>query len=172
LAQDNDDIFAMLNLAKHLYLRHISEPRENSLRLVVEEAVATEPIRSEMHAVHNELPETSKIRAGARPIKSTGICRSFELQWRRYVAYLVSEELVGSCGNREDELYTGKLFRQYSKSHFLEHLSHDTGGHTAPILHYKLICLNHLIDIASYDPPDIQLIETVPGSFESNRKPN
>ena len=59
----------------------------------------------------------------------------------------VTEECVGSCGSHDDEIFRGKLFRVYTKSHFLEHLARDTGGHTETILHYKLTCLNHLIDV-------------------------
>jgi hypothetical protein len=51
---------------------------------------------------------------------------------------------------------TGKLFRVYTKSHFLEHLVRDTGGHTDKVLHYKVTCLNHLIDVAAYTPPEIK----------------
>ena len=69
------------------------------------------------------------------------------------MAYPVTEECVGSGGQDADEIYTGKLCRVYTKSHFLQHLSRDTGGHTEAILHYKLICLNHLIDVAAYAPP-------------------
>lgn len=158
----------MLNQAKHLFLSHISEPRDNALRLIVEEAVATEPEQSEMQATADQLPEIAALRVGARPIKSTDICTRFELLWRCYVTYLVTEELVGSGGQENDEVYKGQLFRQYDKSHFLDHLLCDTRGHTAPILHYKLICQNHLIDVASYDPPEIRVLGTV-GEIE---KPN
>jgi hypothetical protein len=34
----------------------------------------------------------------------------------------------------------------------LDHLSRDTAGHFEPILHYKVICQMHLIDVASYSP--------------------
>jgi hypothetical protein len=66
---------------------------------------------------------------------------------------------VGSGGNYEDEVYTGKLFREYTKSHFLDLLARDTGGHFEPILHYKLICQNPLIDVASYNPPEVRLLK-------------
>jgi hypothetical protein len=33
----------------------------------------------------------------------------------------------------EDEVYTGNLLRVYTKSHFLDHLSRDTGGHFEPV---------------------------------------
>ena len=47
----------------------------------------------------------------------------------------------------------------YAESHFLNHLARDTGGHVEPIQHYKLTCLNHLIDVAAYAPPQVRLIE-------------
>ena len=145
-----------LNSAKYLYLRELSEPQDNALRLVVQEAVVN-PAGS-VRSSHPELPELEKILGGSSPIESTEACRTFELTWKRYVAYLVTEECVGSCGQDADEIYTGKLFRVYTKSHFLEHLSRDTGGHTQAILHYKLTCLNHLIDVAAYAPPDVKQI--------------
>jgi hypothetical protein len=75
-----------------------------------------------------------------------------------YVAYFVTEEMVGSCGSYDDEKFSGKLLRAYTKSHFLDHLARDTGGHTAVIQYYKLTCLNHLIDVAAYQPPEIRLV--------------
>jgi hypothetical protein len=143
-----------LDSAKYLYLRELSEPRDNSLRLVVQEAVVN-PIGS-VRFSHSELPELEEILKGSAPIESTDACRTFELTWKHYVAYLVTEECVGSGGQDADEIHTGKLCRVYTKSHFLEHLSRDTGGHTEAILHYKLICLNHLIDVAAYAPPDVK----------------
>lgn len=139
--------FSSLNHGQCLYLRKISEPRDNSLLLVVEEAILSLP-----HTIPTNGPVSQYI-----PIESTETCRTFELYWKHYVAYLVTEEGVGSCGEYEDEAYTGKLLRHYTKSHFLEHLARDTGGHFKAMQHYKLICLNHLIDVASEDPPEIAI---------------
>jgi hypothetical protein len=151
----HSELLEEVNSAKYLYLRDLSEPRDNSLRLVVEEAVANvSGVVPELHVV----PELAKILEGASLIESTAGCRMFELYWKRYVAYLVTEECVGSCGSDQDELYTGRLLRQYSKSHFLDHLARNTGGHIRPFQHYKLICLNHLIDVASEQPPEIRVI--------------
>ncbi len=143
-----------LNSVKYVYLRELTEPRDNSLRLVVDEAVVnySAPSRSP------ELPELAELFTKTAPIETIEGCKSFELCWKHCVAYLVTEELVGSSGTYADEAFTGGVFRAYTKSHFLEHLARDTGGHFKPILHYKLICLNHLIDVASYDPPEIRLI--------------
>jgi len=45
----------------------------------------------------------------------------FELFWKRYAAYLVTEELVGSNSltGYDDESYTGSILRVYTKSHSL-----------------------------------------------------
>ena len=111
---------------------------------------------------HAEAPELQALFTDCLPIESTETCRTFELIWDRYVAYLVTEECAGSCGRYEDEIFTGTLFRVYTKSHFLEHLVRDTGAHSKEIQHYKLICLNHLIDIAAYGPAEIKQIGPKP----------
>lgn len=87
-------------------------------------------------------------------------CRLFELFWKRYAAYCVSEELVGSNARDgyDDESYTGKILRAYRRSHFLDHMFRDTGGHLAVVQHWKLVCLNHLIDVAAYDVPEVALL--------------
>jgi hypothetical protein len=154
---EEDEIISLLNQTKYLYLRDISEPQENSLRIVVEEAVEN---RADTESMRNPVGPFSEIMTDARPIESTDKCRSFELHWNQYVAYLVTDEVVGSGGDHGDEIYTGKLFRVYARSHFLDHLSRDTAGHIEPILHYKLVCLNHLIDVASYRPPEARLLST------------
>ena len=125
---------------------------------MVQEAVANP---SGLVGSHLELPELAETLKDASAIESTEDCRSFELTWKHYVAYLVTEECVGSCGSKDDEMFSGKQFRVYTKSHFLEHLARDTGGHTDEILHYKLICLNHLIDVAAYSPPEVRQLGPV-----------
>jgi hypothetical protein len=99
------------------------------------------------------------------PIESTAECPTFELYWKHYAAYLVTEECVGSSGAYQDERYTGKALRVYTRSHFLDHLARDTGGHFQPLQHYKLICLNHLIDVAAETPPEIRIIDQAQESF-------
>jgi hypothetical protein len=145
---------------RYLYLREIHEPRDNSLRIVIQEAgVSDMKVGSQMEAngQFSQAVRDAGILDDARAIESTETSRTFVLYWKHYAAYLVTEECVGSVGNYSDEVYTGKLLRHYLKSHFLDHLARDTGGHMGPLQHYKLICLNHLVDVASEEPPEIQL---------------
>jgi hypothetical protein len=159
---DDDEPVGQLNSVKYLYLHHLSEPRDNSLRLIVEEAVAN---RSGVIRPQPELatvPELAHILRDAWPIESIEGCRKFELYWKSYVAYLVTEEIVASCGKDQDEVYSGTLFRIYEKSHFLEYLARDTGGHSEPVRHYKIVCLNHVIDVAAYALPEVRLLTEPP----------
>jgi len=151
----NGEAIEQLNSARYLYLRELSEPRDNALKLVVEEAVVNHP-----RLVKSDMPELAAILKDASPIESVEGCKVFELYWKHYVAYLVTEELVGSNAENgyNDEQYAGKLLRVYTKSHFLDHSAQDTGGHIEPIQHFKLVCLNHLIDVAAYAPPDVQIL--------------
>ena len=148
-----------LDSVAYLYLRELSEPRDNSLRLVIDEAVTQES--DSVRADGLDLPELAEILKDAKTIETIESCLTFELTWEHYVAYLVTEECVGSSGNCDDETFSGRLFRVYTKSHFLDHLARDTGGHTAVLHHYKLTCLNHLIDVASYAPPEVRIVRPV-----------
>jgi hypothetical protein len=148
-----------LDSVQYLYFRELSEPRDNSLGLVVEEAMVNHSGVS--RGTPGLLaPELASILKGASPIEPVEGCRIFEIYWKRYAAYLVTEELVGSnaANGYDDESYTGRVLRLYSKSHFLNHLTRDTGGHPDLLQHYKLICLNHLIDVAAYAPPEVRLV--------------
>jgi hypothetical protein len=146
-----------LNSVKYISLREISEPNKrafNTLRIIVQEAVVN-------YGGHVDVPkEIGSILKGPHPIESVEGCKVFQLDWKHYVAYLVTEELVGSnAANRyDDESYTGKLFRVYSRSHFLDHIARDTGGHVEEVRHYKVICLDHLIDVATYCEPEITVV--------------
>jgi hypothetical protein len=150
----SSDNLQLLDSAEYLYLRRISEPRDNMLRIIVQEATAN---RCKPPIAIPGMPKA--LFSGAAPIESTETCKTFVLSWPRYVAYLVTEEAVGSCGNRKDEIFTGRFFRTYEKSHLLDHIARDTGAHLKPYRHYKIICLNHLIDVVSTFPPDIEVIE-------------
>lgn len=154
-----------LGETKYLYLREISEPDKqtfNNLTIVVEEAVV-----NYAGVVRTSRPELEAILKDAHPIESVPGGRRFRLTWKHYVAYLVTEELVGSNAltGYSDELFTGTVFRTYTKSHFLDHIARNTGGHLHDVRHFKIICLDHLIDVASYYPPEVELTNTPAETF-------
>lgn len=77
----------------------------------------------------------------------------------------MTEECVGSCGDYSDELFEGDRVRKYSKSHFLEHLARDTGAHSEPLIHFKIICENHLVDVTAEDLPEIEIVHSFDRSW-------
>jgi hypothetical protein len=153
----HDRAFAKINQAEYIYMRSLTEPTDNQLEMVIEEAVLNEARRGKINSTHLP-PDLQFLVEGGAPIETTESCLAFRLFWKNYAAYLVTEECVGSCGKDDYEEYQGERIWIYSKSHFLEHLARDTGAHTAPLIHYKVTCLNHLVDVAATEPPTIEEI--------------
>jgi len=104
-----------LDSARYLYLRQLAEPRDNSLRLVVQEALAN----ADSLVARILSFRIGELMTEASPIESNAACRTFELTWTHYVAYLVTEEVVGSCGKYDDEVFTGSAFASIQNRIFL-----------------------------------------------------
>jgi hypothetical protein len=147
---ENDPVWKQIDSVSYLFLSRLFEPRDNSLTIILEEAIS-----NKAKSGPKQLPG-GIIFEDSCPIEPTSDCRVFTLHWKNYVSYCVTEEMVGSCGKYEDEEYTGKLLRIYSKSHFLEFIAKDTGAHSEEYRHYKIACLNHVIDIVSTSTPELR----------------
>jgi hypothetical protein len=92
---------------EYLYLWETGEPETNVLRVVVDEAKASDD--SDV-----EIPKTPFM---GRPIISDETCRRYEITFPSYAAYAVLNESFAKVD--EYEQYTGRYFRVCSKSHFL-----------------------------------------------------
>jgi len=150
-----EDPVALLNAAACLYLRALGEPRDNSLRLVVQEAIAGPAGGS---ARIKELPKNLRTLLGdARPIISNATCHSYELSWPSYIAYAVRNESYATVDDAKT--YEGNWLRRYSTSPFLEFVDQSTWAdpkHPGPFVHYAVITLNHVVDIASLEAPVVR----------------
>jgi hypothetical protein len=107
---------AELDTCASLYLREISEPSQNRLRLLLEEAEV--------------MPEEVAIRLAGTElgtghlVRSTANSRLFEIVWVNYVAYSVTNESYST--RNESEEFSGRFARLYNKSHFLGYISRAT----------------------------------------------
>jgi len=135
----------------YLYLTEISEPEDNVLRLVIEEARPSgEP--EDMKIGDVTLP-------GTRFIISDESCYAYEVIFSSYVAYSVRNESY--VGQDESEEFTGRQFCVYSKSRFLDYVRAATfasDDYPGKLNHYGINCLNHIVDTVSIEEPHIDIL--------------
>jgi hypothetical protein len=147
----DSQMFAEINACEYLVVQSISEPRENSLRAVAEEA------RREAEAISVEIG--GALLTDLHRVRSTPECHLYELLWEHYIAYSVTNELFVRA--QDLEIYSGRHLRVYSKSHFLEYISKTTNTaseNPGPMQHIGLLSENHIIEVASTLEPRITRI--------------
>jgi hypothetical protein len=136
---------------RYLYLTAIAEPEDNALLLRIEEA------RSESPA--EDLTINGTTISGLRNIESTESCSSYEIRFDWYVSYAVRNEAFTSID--EYERHDGRLFCIYTRSRFLDFVKSSTfasDDYPGKFTHYGFNCLNHIVDVASCDPPSITMV--------------
>jgi hypothetical protein len=100
--------------------------------------------------------------------------RLFEVTWATYVSYQIGGESMG--GDRTDEVFDGTKFRCYTKSPYLDYVAttpttdvlHAELGGWSRVRHWAIYCLDHTIDVASIDEPQIRLLDP-PASWAEER---
>lgn len=140
-----------LRSQKYLYLVTIGEPSDNQLRFTID---AAEVLRD-----GRKLPSDVPI-IGVAPIEPTPQSPRFEVQFDSYIAYSVRNESFVSL-DRTESWSGGLLFREYSRSKFLDYVTASTfatAQFPAPFTHFGFCCLNHVVDVASTVPPAIRVI--------------
>lgn len=134
-----------------LLMLEMTEPYDNSLRIIVGETSLGEP--------HNlSVPGTDFVFEGVRPIDHRAGDRTFSLTWPSYVAHVVSNESFALPQNAEEEF--GKFLRRLRGSAFLRYIGETTwwDDRYGTQRHWSVGCENHIIDIISVDEPNIELI--------------
>jgi len=146
------NLIEQLNKHQYFYLAEIGEPEANQLRIVILEA----RISGETEDIDLGVAKISDVH----PIVTDETCYAYEIIFESYIGYSVRNESY--VGWDESEESTGKLFRVYSKSHFLDFIrasamyaSEDDPG---KFTHFEVVCLEHVIDVASVDKPQINIL--------------
>lgn len=142
-----------IRACKYIYLHSISEPEENSLRVVLHEARPGGPLVAE------RLVPVSDLLTGASAIIHGPGCQVFELVWRSYIGYSVENESYASPEPKES-VGEGRLLTVYTESVYLSYLSRATFAspdYPGPFKHWALCCLNHIVNVASVEEPIINV---------------
>jgi hypothetical protein len=145
-----------IDRCKYLYLASISEPAEGGLKLVIQEARAGG--KPSAAVLSNELlPELKEILSKSSAIEHGPGCKVFEIYWSRYIAYSVENESYALSQSPEDKSQ-GRLFKLYETSAYLEYLekvSFASADYPRPYKHWGVICLDHIVNVASTEEPVI-----------------
>lgn len=135
-----------------LFLVGICEPFENQLQILLQEA-----------ETHRDKPGglvIGGIDLGiSYPIAPSKNSRFFQLEWRRYIAYLVTDESFGTCP--EGGQFSGKNLRIFADSPYLRFLrdtTNATGGYPGPYQQYEIVSEMHVVDIAAEETPEITIL--------------
>jgi hypothetical protein len=137
---------------EYLYLTEIGEPEVNVLRIVIEEAKASQGETRTLEVGSAKLSEL-------RPIVADESCQSYEIVFGSYVAYCVRNESYVVMD--QAEVFTGRLFNVYSQSHFLDYVRAATiasEDYPGKFIHYGINCLDHILDVVSIDEPAINIL--------------
>ena len=144
----------LIDGCEYLFAVHVRELEELTLGLTLVEAKAQAPI-----TVTEDTGPLAFLELGSRPIERDDTCRVFEIVFDRnhMISYTVLNESYGRYP-QTPEIFTGKLFRIFSRSHLLEFTERTTyasGGYPAPLMHFEIVCLNHVFDVIATAPPKI-----------------
>ena len=145
-----------IRACKYLYLHSLSEPEENSLRVVLHEAKVGGPPTAEQLA-EESLPEVRALLAGSKAIVHGPGCQVFELVWTSYVGYSVENESY-ALPEPKESVGEGRLLVVYTESVYLSYLAKATftsADYPGSFKHWALCCLNHVVNVASVEEPAI-----------------
>ena len=145
------NLIDQINQHKYLELDELGEPDENVLRIVVSEAIVSEETE--------DLNTGYTIISGLHPIISDETCCSYEFIFDHYVAYAVLN--FSYADGDPNDPNNGLLLRTYPTSEFLDYVRQTTIAtevYPGRFVHYKIVCLRHVIEVASVSEPLIAQI--------------
>jgi hypothetical protein len=146
------ELLAEIDSCRYLALREITELGSNSLRLRVEEELPSP------EAVSIEIGGT--IISDCHSVRRTKDSQTFDIVWKSYVSYMVTNELFSPMDGPE-QVSSGRQLRIYTKSHFLDFVSRTTiasSEYPGPLQHIAIITNDHIIDVVSVEDPHIRKI--------------
>lgn len=142
------NLVEQINSHKWLYLDRLYEDADLELCVIIDEA-----------KVLGGEPESLPNASAYGQIVSDETCNQYKITFKNYVAYSVTNESCAGEGN--DDLFTGTLFRTYSKSQFLDYIRASGGGLIDTLggyTHYEVVTLNQIIDVAATRHPEIEIV--------------
>ena len=151
-----NNAISAIQSCEFLSLHSISELEEGGVRLVIHEAKTGGPVNAEI-LDSEPLAEVKKILAQSNAIVHGQGCRVFTLTWEDYIGYCVENESF-ALPEPDTSEYDGRLLRVYTKSVYLDFIARSsfaTSEYPGPFRHFSVLCLDHIVNVASTHEPTI-----------------
>lgn len=143
------DFQDLMEFKGYIYLNKLIEPEGNSLRVLID--------RCKVNKTKGLMKITGEVEIEASSIDVDDNLPIVQLDFETYVAYSITNESFTVMDDYE--ISEGRIFRIYSKSRYLDFIKTGTIAEfifpEEQFVHYQIPCLNHIIDIISYDEPKI-----------------
>ena len=141
-----------------LYMVKIQEI-DQSIEIIIAEAQTSEKSQP-VSEKEEPNPILRDLISQAKPIIVNDSCPHYEVVFDWYISYSVTNESYANKAREEDicERFQEEWGMVYSKSAFLDYVSQATFAsfdYPGPFKHYQFCCLNHIIDVVSVSPPQI-----------------
>ncbi|MEM7089841.1 MAG: hypothetical protein AAF496_09725 [Pseudomonadota bacterium] len=159
------DYTSVLNSCPYIFLVSYEEaPDVLDLRLVVHEARA-ESKPTQIETGHAEIDQ---ILGQGHAVTSDPSYRELTITFENYIGFSIRNESYVNPEPRED--YSKKL-RSYTSSAFLNFIRDSTFAQEyldEPMLHFAVVCSDHVIDVACASPPTIEVTTIAESSRSTN----
>ncbi|WP_170765304.1 hypothetical protein [Ruegeria lacuscaerulensis] len=150
----SEDYSTALNSCPYIFLvSHEEAPDTLDLRLVVHEARA----EAELSQIDTGNAEVDQILGHGFAVRCDPSYREFTITFENYVGFSIRNESYVNPEPNED--YSKKL-RSYTTSTFLDFIASSTFAQQysdEPILHFAVVCSDHVVDVACTAPPAIEM---------------
>ena len=145
-----------IDACSYFYAKDIQEIEELTLQVTIAEA------KAQASLIEDEVSgPLAFLKIGGNPIEVDETCRTFQLRFdsRHMISYTVTNETYGKYP-QPPETFEGNLFRVFSRSHLLEYTARtsyasDEHPGPGPLMHFEIVCLNHVIDVICTGSPRI-----------------
>ncbi len=143
----------LMNQKGYTYLHSLIEPETNSLRIFID--------RCKVSRQGEDTEIGKQIIRDTPPIEFDEELPIVQLDFNSYISYSIINESFTVLDDYE--IFDGNSFRIFKKSRYLDFINKgtivkDVFPEEQPV-HYEIACLDHIIDIISFDEPMVTEIK-------------
>ena len=146
------DLIRQINTREHLYLERLIELEDLEVEFWIREAESSRGARP------SDGPASSVF-----DIASRNDCQLYRVLFEGYIAFAVFNESYENLP--KEKTFSSRLFQVLSKSTFLDYVVANADINYARVFseaeprHYRVNCLNHVIDVATCFEPSIEVVQ-------------